>query len=262
MLSECDFGLSFRPIGYTRVSIPPVSSVCSGLLFSFINIQKICISPVRYKKQKNLLLTTALYSYIRKMNFLAHIYLSGDDELLRIGNFIADSIKGNKYTMFPKRVQQGILLHRQIDSYTDHHPTVRQSTRRLHANYSHYSGVIVDMYYDHFLAANWGDYSDVPLDVFADEFYTTLENHRDILPERTLGMLPYMKRENWLLSYASLEGLERILTQMNRRTAYKSNMHLAVHDLRAHYTAFQEEFTVFFKELLIFTRAKIREADQ
>ncbi len=164
--------------------------------------------------------------------------------------------------MFPKRVQQGILLHRQIDSYTDHHPTVRQSTRRLHANYSHYSGVIVDMYYDHFLAANWGDYSDVPLDVFADEFYTTLETHRDILPERTLGMLPYMKKRKLAPELCQPGGSRKDTHANERRTAYKSNMHLAVHDLRAHYTAFQEEFTVFFKELLIFTREKIREADQ
>ncbi|MGS2741886.1 acyl carrier protein phosphodiesterase [Sinomicrobium sp. M5D2P17] len=196
------------------------------------------------------------------MNFLAHIYLSGEDEYIQIGNFIADGIKGKKYLAFPERIQQGILLHREIDYYTDHHPIVRQSTKRLHANYSHYSGVIVDMYYDHFLAANWKRYSDIPLETYAGNFYQMLQKHQTLLPERTLGMMPYMVKDNWLVSYASLEGLEIILTQMNRRTAYKSDMHLAINDLREHYTSFEKEFTAFFEELIIFTKAKIREADK
>src|SRR5690606_40140603 len=89
------------------------------------------------------------------MNFLAHIYLSFDDNEITIGNFIADIIRGNKYTHLPSRIQKGIILHRAIDTFTDAHPTVRKSTKRLHENYGHYSGVIVDICYDHFLAKNW-----------------------------------------------------------------------------------------------------------
>jgi len=89
------------------------------------------------------------------MNFLAHIYLSFDDDEITIGNFIADSIRGNKYKHLPERVQKGIFLHREIDTYTDAHSIVRKSTKRLHKNYSHYSGIIVDIFYDHYLAKNW-----------------------------------------------------------------------------------------------------------
>ncbi|MBC9797080.1 ACP phosphodiesterase [Sinomicrobium weinanense] len=194
------------------------------------------------------------------MNFLAHIYLSGEDEFIRIGNFIADGIKGKKYREFPEKIQQGIILHREIDSFTDHHPVVRQSTKRLHANYSHYSGVIVDMYYDHFLAHNWEQYSDIPLEAFAEDFYEMLQRNYDILPERTKNMIPYMIKDNWLVGYASLEGMDRALTQMNRRTSYKAHMDLAVNDLREHYKYFENEFTEFFKELIIFTKSKL--ADQ
>ncbi|RAV27641.1 acyl carrier protein phosphodiesterase [Sinomicrobium soli] len=193
------------------------------------------------------------------MNFLAHIYLSGDDELLRIGNFIADGIKGRKYLEFPPGVQKGILLHRHIDTFTDQHPIVRRSTRRLHPGYGHYSGVIVDMFYDHFLAANWKDYSAIPLEDFVEGFYNTLEKHYDILPERTRNMMPVMIRENWLCSYASPEGLGYILEQMNRRTKNRSQMHLAIGDLKRHYRLFEEEFTLFFKELMEFTQARISE---
>ncbi|MGB3774600.1 MAG: DUF479 domain-containing protein, partial [Leeuwenhoekiella sp.] len=96
------------------------------------------------------------------MNFLAHIYLSQYDEQVTIGNFIADGIKGSKYKQFPIPIQKGILLHRSIDAYTDAHHLVRKSTKRLHPHYHHYSGIIVDIFYDHFLAKNWSSYSDIP----------------------------------------------------------------------------------------------------
>ena len=97
------------------------------------------------------------------MNYLAHIYLSNEEEEITLGNFIADGIKGKKYIQFPLGIQQGILLHRAIDSFTDAHPIVRKSTRRLHKKYGHYSGVIVDILYDHFLAKNWMKYHSIPL---------------------------------------------------------------------------------------------------
>jgi len=108
------------------------------------------------------------------MNFLAHIYLSGNNKNVTLGNFIADSIKGKKYQNFPKDIQTGILLHRAIDSYTDAHPVFKQSTKRLHKKYSHFSGVIVDIFYDHFLAKNWNDYSEIPLDTYTYNFYENL----------------------------------------------------------------------------------------
>src|SRR5690606_29576564 len=105
-----------------------------------------------------------------QMNFLAHIYLSGNDDLIRIGNFMADGIKGKDYEEYPEKLKTGILLHRFIDTYTDAHPIVRESTKRLHSKYHHYSGVAVDMFYDHFLAKNWSRYSDEPLDEFVQQF--------------------------------------------------------------------------------------------
>lgn len=102
------------------------------------------------------------------MNFLAHIYLSGNNEMITIGNFMADGIRGETYKKYPVDIQKGILLHREIDTFTDAHPIVRQSTKRLHKNYGHYSGVIVDILYDHFLAKNWSAYSPVLLNSFVE----------------------------------------------------------------------------------------------
>lgn len=197
--------------------------------------------------------------YFRLMNFLAHIYLSGNDDLITIGNFIADGIRGKTYTTLPNAVQIGVLLHRQIDTFTDAHPTVRQSTKRLHKNYSHYSGVIVDILYDHFLAKNWHHYSDIDLETYTNQFYTSLENNYDILPMRTKRLMPYMIADNWLLSYADINGIQRVLEGMNRRTQNKSKMNKAVNELKLYYSEFEKEFTSFFEELITFSNHTLSE---
>lgn len=183
------------------------------------------------------------------MNFLAHIFLSEGDDEVTVGNFIADSIKGKKYLHYPKGVQTGILLHRAIDTYTDAHPTVRRSTAKLFKNYSHYSGVIVDIYYDHFLAKNWKSYCETDLEVFIADFYRLLKKKEELLPDEVQSFLPYMIRENWLLSYSTLPGIARILYQMNKRTKNVVGMDKAVEDLEKHYEDFQDHFNSFFPDL-------------
>ncbi|PWL38805.1 DUF479 domain-containing protein [Flagellimonas aquimarina] len=190
------------------------------------------------------------------MNFLAHIYLSFGDKEITLGNFFADHIRGNKYKHFPERIQKGILLHREIDTFTDAHPIAKQSSKRLHKNYSHYSRVIVDIFYDHFLAKNWKKYSEVPLEEFVENFYDLLEDNYGVLPLATQRMMPYMITDNWLLSYANLDGISKVLAGMNRRTKNKSKMNFAILDLEEHYSAFENEFTLFFEELITFSQQK------
>lgn len=191
------------------------------------------------------------------MNFLAHIYLSGDDTEIKIGNFIADSVKGKQFIHYPKGIQKGIILHRAIDTFTDTHPTVRKSVRRLFPVYSHYSTVIIDILYDHFLAANWSDYSDIPLDVYVADFYTLLKENIDILPLPIRQFLPIMINQNWLLKYSTVQGIGEILTQMNHRTGNKSRMNLAVKELEIYYSQFGEEFKSFFEDMENFAFEKI-----
>ena len=191
------------------------------------------------------------------MNFLAHIYLSFGDPQITLGNFMADSIRGREYQEYPERIQKGVLLHRAIDTFTDTHPITRKSSKRLHARYRHYSMVIVDIYYDHFLARNWRTYSEVPLEQFTDNFYRLLEENLEVMPETVQHMAPYMITDNWLLSYRELEGIHRVLKGLNRRTGLKSGMDQAVVELQDFYGEFETEFTSFFNELIIFSRQKI-----
>jgi len=192
------------------------------------------------------------------MNFLAHIYLSGDNDLLKIGNFMADGIHGKHYENFPLEIQKGIILHREIDTFTDAHPIFRQSTKRLHPNYHHYSGIIVDIFYDHFLAKNWINYSTESLENFTDRFYQSLRDNYDVLNEKTQKMVPYLIQQNWLMSYQSIEGIAIILEKMDNRMKRDSNMRHSVTELKSFYPEFEKEFTLFFKELIVHSNLKIQ----
>jgi acyl carrier protein phosphodiesterase len=172
---------------------------------------------------------------------------------------MADGIKGKDYKKYPEGIQKGILLHRAIDSFTDAHQTVRQSTRRLHKNYGHYSGVIVDILYDHFLAKNWSRYHDMPLEQYVEKFYDVLEDHFEHLPSRTRRIMAYMIPNNWLVSYASIDGITQVLVGMNRRTQNRSRMNLAINELEEFYEEFENEFTMFFDELIEFAELKLKE---
>lgn len=193
------------------------------------------------------------------MNFLAHLYLSDNDKEITIGNFIADAIKGKKYLEYPPRIAKGIVLHRAIDTFTDAHPTFRKSTSKLHKTHSHYSGVIVDVLYDHFLAKNWADYHEQPLAQFVQNFYAMIQENFDILPTRIQRMIPYMIADNWLLSYATVEGVDKILGQMNMRTKGIGKMDKAVITLQEHYEELEAEFSSFFEELIQFSNQKLLE---
>lgn len=183
------------------------------------------------------------------MNFLAHIYLSGENDLIKIGNFMADGIRGKQFEHFPEDVQKGIVLHRFIDTYTDSHDVFRQSTKRLHDRYHHYAGVIVDILYDHFLAKNWEKYSDEKLDLFVNRFYGSLHDNYPILTERTQNIMPTMIRENWLSSYQTVDGIQHILTQMDRRSKNQSKMQFATQELKEFYSEFENEFALFFEDM-------------
>jgi acyl carrier protein phosphodiesterase len=196
------------------------------------------------------------------MNFLAHIYLSGEDDFVKIGNFMADSIRGSQYLDYPNTIQKGILLHRHIDSFTDSHPIYRKSKHRLHDKYGHYSGVIMDIAYDHFLAKNWSKYSNEKLEDYAADFYQLMQNNYEILTERTKGMLPYMIGRNWLVSYATIPGLEMILFQMDYRTKHRAHMQEAIVEIQDFYTEFESEFFQFFEELILSCQQKLKELNQ
>lgn len=193
------------------------------------------------------------------MNFLAHAYLSGDHPKLLIGNFIGDFVKGREFENFEKDISRGILLHRAIDEFTDNHSIVSQSKDHLREKYRHYSGVVVDLFYDHFLAKNWATYHQKPLLQYTNDVYKLLEEHHAILPKQMRFVLGYMKRDNWLYNYSKIEGINRALSGMARRTKFDSKMEEAVIDLRANYSLFENEFKQYLPEAEQFVENWLKE---
>lgn len=196
------------------------------------------------------------------MNYLGHIFLSGKDDFLKLGNFMADEIKGKSYLSYPVDIQKGILLHRAIDDYTDHHPLVSKGAHRFFDELGHYNSVVIDMIYDHILAKNWNAYSKVKLSVFADEFYMLLDSNQHVLPQKISKVVPYMIEHNWLLSYAKIESLRDILTQMNHKTKHETELHKGVDIYLNHQSLFEEEFIVFFDDMQAFCKKKINELNK
>ncbi|MEZ4853389.1 ACP phosphodiesterase [Flavobacterium sp.] len=193
------------------------------------------------------------------MNFLAHIYLSGDNEMLKIGNFMADSIKGNNYLEYTGDLQKGILLHRAIDSFTDTNEIYRKSKHRLHKKYGHYSGIIMDVVYDHYLAKNWNRFSTENLSDFVLRFYQSISKNSSLLPVKTQRLVPFMIDQNWLESYVTLDGLQTILWQMSRRINYTIDMSEAISEVQEFYLEFESEFFEFMVEIEKMCKEKLKE---
>jgi acyl carrier protein phosphodiesterase len=192
------------------------------------------------------------------MNFLSHLFLSGDSEGLIIGNYIADSVKGSDYKNYLPEIQKGILLHRMIDTFTDAHSVVEESKARLRPAYRKYSSVIVDVYYDHYLAVNWKEYSNENLSDYTQKIYSLIQCRHSILPVRSQHFTSYMVQYNILEAYARLEGIQKVLEGMAGRAKFESNMQFAIRELREHYHLFEDEFKRFFPELQEFVNNQIR----
>ena len=195
------------------------------------------------------------------MNFLAHSFLSGTNEELLVGNFIADSVKGRQKELFTPGIIKGIDLHRGIDTYTDSHPIVRQTKERLRPGYGKFAGVIADMFYDHFLAANFTDYSTVPLFDFSQYVYATVTKYHAYLPDRVQYFLPHMIEHNWLHNYRLITGIKSSLTGLSRRTVFASNMATSTDELENNYGQYKNDFENFFPQLQNYVKYELSVLD-
>ncbi|WP_162426383.1 acyl carrier protein phosphodiesterase [Pontibacter pudoricolor] len=184
------------------------------------------------------------------MNYLAHLYLSGNDEELLLGNFIADAVKGNKATLYSPGIARGIKLHRLIDTYTDTHPVVLETKVRLREKYKKYAPVVADLYFDHFLAKHFDRFANESLENYTQRTYRLINSHFEALPERVQYFFPYMMEQNWLLGYAEIEGIGRALTGLSRRTSFESGMETAGEELTINYSLYHRDFELFFPELV------------
>ena len=184
------------------------------------------------------------------MNFLAHIYLSGENDQVKVGNFIGDYVKGKQYTNYPADIRKGILLHRYIDSFTDRNEIPRKLKPLLKPTYNRYAGIVIDLFYDHFLANNWGYFSEIQLEDFINGFYNCLRENFSLLPERVQNFVPHMIYHNRLQSYIEIEGLRQALVIMSRTTSLPDKTNEAIKVLKNNYNEFNDNFLEFFPNLI------------
>jgi acyl carrier protein phosphodiesterase len=186
------------------------------------------------------------------MNYLAHAFLSRATPELLTGGMLGDFVKGRIDGQYSPGVCAGIALHRAIDRYTDDHPLVQASRARISPQRRRFAGILVDVFYDHFLARHWQRYSDMPLERFTRHVYGVLWPQRRGLPERLQRMLPWMRAEDWLAGYAELDAVEAALHGMARRFRFAERatpLADGVHELVAHYATFERQFHEFFPQL-------------
>lgn len=186
------------------------------------------------------------------MNYLSHIYLSGESEEIILGNFIGDFVKGRQFLKYPSDVAKGILLHRQIDSFTDSHPIVTECNLKLRPGFGKYSGIVMDIFFDHFLAVNWHHYSHEKLPAFTKRFHAVLLSNFFQLPSQVKMFIPFLIQNKRLQSYGSFEGIEKTLRIMVQRTSLPSETEYAIRILEEEYQFFNTAFHRFFPEIIRF----------
>lgn len=191
------------------------------------------------------------------MNFLAHAHLSFAHPSLLVGNMISDFVKGKKQFEYEKDILAGIRLHRRIDEFTDAHPATAAAKNFFRPHYRLYSGAIIDILYDHFLANDANEFSPASLLSFSSHVYQTLEAHSIHLPPRFLAMLPYMKAQNWLYHYMDKEGIAKSIGGMVRRSAYLSDADTAFYLFQEHYKELQICYDAFFGDVKSFANQQL-----
>jgi acyl carrier protein phosphodiesterase len=188
------------------------------------------------------------------MNYLAHLFLSGTDEHTMVGNFIGDHIKGSSWEKFPENIRKGILMHRQIDVFTDSHQKFREAKILFRPELGLYSGIIVDFIYDHFLASNWNDYSDMTLRNFAKRTHAILLQNFMLLPLRVQGFLPFLIQNRRLESYATTTGIVQAVTIMSNYSSLPAKQDFVLHTLLANYDFFTQNSKAFMIDIIQFIK--------
>ena len=184
------------------------------------------------------------------MNFLAHLLLAENDGEARVGQVLADFVDAKSIGTFTEGIQSGIRAHQRIDAFSDRHPAYATARRRLRPPYRRYGGVLLDVYFDHFLACAWERHGNgTRLPDFAETCYRTLQSYRHLPAERFRIAIDAMRRDNWLVGYASMEGVDMALKGIARRCTHEHPLDSGASVLVANYAAFRADFAVFFPQL-------------
>jgi len=180
----------------------------------------------------------------RNVNFLFYMYLSGEAPQTLVGNFMGDFVKGPLRGDYPAAVRQGLLLHRKIDSFAQHNSDFQASRLRLSPDYGLYRGVLVDLFYDHFLAQEWGSWSGIPFAEYLLQARTIIDRHLSLMPQQLQEFVPIIFGE-LLPSYQNIAGISSALKRMSRRIKRPNPLGEGGAELELHYEEIRADFERF-----------------
>ncbi|MEX0960001.1 MAG: ACP phosphodiesterase [Burkholderiales bacterium] len=189
------------------------------------------------------------------MNYLGHLYLSPPGEDALLGSLLGDFVKGPLDDRYPEAVTRAIALHRRLDSFTDAHPAVHASKARVSASRRRYAGIMIDVFYDHFLARHWAEYHSEPLADFSRRVYRILDCRHHELPERLQRIAPSMAQLDWLGSYAEVESIYTALNRIGQRLKRENTLFNSTDELLENYTDLEADFRAFLPQAVDFVRS-------
>lgn len=172
---------------------------------------------------------------------------------------ISDFVKGKKKFDYPAPIQNGIALHRAIDTFTDSHEATREAKEIFRPAYRLYSGAFTDVVYDHFLATDAAEFTEASLLQFSLDTYASLDNNIQWIPDPFARMYPYMKEHNWLYNYRTRWGTGKSLGGVVRRAAYLSESDTAFRLFEQHYQLLQNCYRHFWADAKPFILQKFKE---
>jgi len=184
------------------------------------------------------------------MNYLAHAFLSNHDNDLLIGNFIADHIRGNDFKDFNAGIIEGIHLHRSIDTFTDAHPDFKKSKRVFYNGFEKYSGILIDIYFDYFLAKDFLKYSEISLENFSKNVYKVYADNEYLLPKSSSRFLEYVIKNNVYRSYSNIKGIETVLNHLSHRIQHRVQLDDSIRLFKENEAELQANFDSFFRDVL------------
>lgn len=184
------------------------------------------------------------------MNFLAHILLARQSDNAMLGAWLGDFCKPGEERTFSLETQREIRIHRKVDAFTDGHPIVHEAKSLFGERTRRFSGIALDVLYDHVLAQSWERYCEEPRDDFIQRFYRVLHDQRAALPANVETVAMYMANQDWLGSYVEFDGVEVALQRISRRLSrHGERLVESVEDLASHYARLSEGFHTFFPDL-------------
>jgi len=197
-------------------------------------------------------LTSDAVQYLHPMNYLAHLFLADKTSNSFLGSLMGDFVKGGIDSAMPTALRNAIVQHRRIDTFTDAHPVVKRSKNRIDPEFRRYAGILIDVFYDHFLATRWMDFNDQPLNTFTIEVYARLKQQRHLAPDRMQSTLSYMVDYDLLGSYQQDNGIHRALHGIESRLKRPSKLNLAIVELQRNRDELLTDFRYYFPALIQF----------